>query len=165
MLSYSIEFIWIHILALNVKSQISLLQRKYNKQRSLLACSWERIIYFRWRIIFVSTVLWKGSHARCWTLHILVIWAISFKAHKTLLGKAWESNYSAQTLDLQKGGHFNKGGFFCCLWWFLFLSLFTHLLVFYDIFVFFFFFLCQKILSRAKGRVGRLPGTVFVQVS
>lgn len=88
-------------------------------------------------------------------LHILVIWAISFKAHKTLLGKAWESNYSAQTLDLQKGGHFNKGGFFCCLWWFLFLSLFTHLLVFYDIFVFFFFFSCvRKYFPEQKAELG-----------
>lgn len=88
-------------------------------------------------------------------LHILVIWAISVKAHKTLLGKAWESNYSAQTLDLQKGGHFNKGGFFCCLWWFLFLSLFTHLLVFYDIFVFFFFFSCvRKYFPEQKAELG-----------
>lgn len=87
-------------------------------------------------------------------LHILVIWVISFKAHKTLLGKAWESNYSAQTLDLQKGGHFNKGGFFCCLWWFLFLYLFTHLLVFYDIFVFFFFSCVRKYFPEQKAELG-----------
>lgn len=90
-------------------------------------------------------------------LHILVIWAISFKAHKTLLGKAWESNYSAQTLDLQKGGHFNKGGFFCCLWWFLFLSLFTHLLVFYDIFVFFFFFPVSENTFQSKRQSWEAP--------
>lgn len=45
-------------------------------------------------------------------LHILVTWAISFIAHKTLIEEAGDSNYSVQTLDLQKGGAFKQNFFF-----------------------------------------------------
>lgn len=69
-------------------------------------------------------------------LHILVTWTISFKAHKTLIEEAGDSNYSVQTLDLQKGEHFNEAvGFFCLFVVAIYLFIY---LVFYDIFVGFF---------------------------
>lgn len=45
-------------------------------------------------------------------LHILVTWTISFKAHKTLIEEAGDSNYSVQTLE--------RGAFQRSCWVFLF---------------------------------------------
>jgi len=64
---------------------------EYNKQRTPLVCYWERIIYSKVKDHFCQHSFMGRITCQMLNLNILVIWAISLKAHKTLSLEKQES--------------------------------------------------------------------------
>lgn len=117
-----VEFVWIHILALNKYKMGSLIQISYfscktehNKQRTPLVCYWERIIYSEVKYHFCQHNFMGRITYQMFNLHILVIWAISFKAHKTLSLEKQESLIILFSLYISRKGSISTKGFFFSL--------------------------------------------------
>lgn len=85
---------------------------EHNKQRTPLVCYWERIIYSEVKDHFCQHNFMGRITYQMLNLHILVIWAISFKAHKTLSLEKQESLIILFSLYISRKGSISTKGFF-----------------------------------------------------